>query len=242
AVMTGVAGVLSLSHYTEMAQYTVNVVSLIGLGVAIDYSLFIVSRFRDELRSAAGVEQALVRSLDTSGRAVAFSGLAVAVGLSGLLFYRRSYLSAMGAAGAIVVACAVVYALTFLPALLALLGHRIDLGRVPLPRLADRPRLWHSLSAWVMQHPIRVLLPTLALLLIIGSPFLRLRMAATDITALPPSAEARRGAELLARFLRPEPATRVIVAVEFPSEPAFTPTRAVALSDLTRPLSPPPPP
>jgi len=234
AVMTGVAGVLLLSHHTDMAQYTINVVTLIGLGVAIDYSLFMVSRFRDELKSGAGVEDALVRSVDTSGRAVAFSGLAVAVGLSGLLFYRRSYLSAMGVAGAIVVACAVVYALTFLPALLALLGRRIDLGRVPLPQLADRPGLWHSLSTWVMRHPIWVLVPTLAVLLIIGSPFLRLRMATTDITALPADAEARRGAELLARLFPREAATRIIVAVEFPSEPAFTSGRARALYDLSR--------
>ncbi len=234
AVTSGVAGVLLLSRVTDMAQYTINVVSLIGLGVAIDYSLFIVSRFRDELEAGASVEDALVRSLDTSGRAVAFSGLAVAVGLSGLLFYRRSYLSAMGIAGAFVVACAVVYALTLLPALLGVLGRRIERGRVPLPRLADRPGMWRTLSAWVMRHPVLVLAPTLAALLILGSPFLRLRMAATDITALPPDSEARRGAEELARFFPREAANRIVVAIEFPSGEAFTPERVAALYDYSR--------
>ncbi len=237
AVMTGVAGVLLLSRVTNMAQYTINVVTLIGLGVAIDYSLFIVSRFRDELRGGAAVEEALVQALDTSGRAVAFSGLAVAVGLSGLLFYRGSYLSAMGIAGALVVGSAVVYALTLLPAILAILGRNIERGRVPLPPFADRPGLWHSLSIWVMRHPWWVLAPVLALLLVIGAPFLRLRMAATDITALPPTSEARRGAEELARFFPREAANRIVVAVEFPSGDAFTPERVGPLYDFSRQLA-----
>src|SRR5579885_2047359 len=135
AVVTGVAGVLLLSHVLDMAQYTINVVSLIGLGVAIDYSLFIVSRYRDELAAGAAVDEAIARALGTAGRAVAFSGLAVVVGLSGLLFFPGTYLAAMGLAGALVVACAVFYALTFLPALLAVLGPRIDLGRIPLPHV-----------------------------------------------------------------------------------------------------------
>jgi RND superfamily putative drug exporter len=140
----------------------------------------------------------------------------------------------MGVAGAIVVACAVIYALTFLPALLGLLGRRIDLGAIPLPQLANRPGMWHSLSSWVMRHPIWVLAPTLTVLLVVGSPFTRLRMATTDITALPPDAEARRGAEQLARFFPRESATRIMVVVEFPSAPAFTPDRARALYDLSR--------
>jgi len=143
----------------------------------------------------------------------------------------------MGLAGAIVVACAVAYALTLLPALLAVLGPRINRGRVPLPRLADRPGAWHALSKWVMRHPLLVLAPTLGALLLIGSPFLRLRMAATDITALPPSAEARRGAVELARYFPREAANRIVVAAEFPSEDAFTPQRVGALYDFSRKLA-----
>src|SRR6516164_8843436 len=133
AVLAGVGAVLALSHHVDMAQYTLNVVSLIGLGVAIDYSLFMVSRFRAELEGGASVEAALECTMDTAGRAVTFSGLAVAAGLSGLLFYRGSFLAAMGLGGAIVVAFAVIFALTLLPAILGWLGRRVDLLRAPVP-------------------------------------------------------------------------------------------------------------
>lgn len=237
AVMTGVSGVLALAHVTDMAQYTLNVVTLIGLGVAIDYSLFIVSRFRDELAQGATVEAAVETTVDTAGRAVAFSGLAVAVGLSGLLFYPGSYLSAMGMGGALVVACAVAYSLTFLPALLSVLGPRVDWGRLPIPRFGESQGLWHRLATWVMRHPWRVLLPTLAILVATGLPFLRLQLAATDITALPADTEARQGAEALQELFPTQAATRILVAVEFPSGEAFTPERARALHATSRRLA-----
>jgi RND superfamily putative drug exporter len=199
AVLAGVAAVLALSHVVDMAQYTLNVVSLIGLGVAIDYSLFMVSRFRAELQAGRPVERAVEITVDTAGRAVAFSGLAVAAGLSGLLFYRGSYLAAMGVGGAVVVAFAVLFALTTLPALLGWLGHRVDWGRVPLPRLGGDGGGWHRLATAVMRHPVAVLLPTLAFLALVARPFVRLETAATDITALAPSAESRQGAAALAR-------------------------------------------
>ena len=120
---------LALSHAVDMAQYTLNVVSLIGLGVAIDYSLFMVSRFRAELHAGRTVERAVEITVDTAGRAVAFSGLAVAAGLSGLLFYRGSYLAAMGRGRARwwwPSPCG--FALTTLPALLGWLGPPRRLG------------------------------------------------------------------------------------------------------------------
>src|SRR5579885_33418 len=233
AVVTGVAGVLLLSHVLDMAQYTINVVSLIGLGVAIDYSLFIVSRYRDELAAGAAVDEAIARALGTAGRAVAFSGLAVVVGLSGLLFFPGTYLAAMGLAGALVVACAVFYALTFLPALLAVLGPRIDLGRIPLPHVRTEEG-WRRIAAGVMRHPLAVLLPTLAAVVATGAPFLRLRLAAADVTALPRTAEARRGYEALRRWFPAAAGTRILVAVRFPTAPAFTPERARALAVASR--------
>ncbi|MFY0575672.1 MMPL family transporter [Cystobacter fuscus] len=237
AVMTGVSGVMLLAHVTDMAQYTINVVTLIGLGVAIDYSLFIVSRFRDELEQGATVEAAVVKTVDTAGRAVAFSGLAVAVGLSGLLFYPGSYLSAMGLGGAVVVAFAVLYSLTFLPALLSVLGPRVDWGRLPIPRFGENKGLWHRLAMWVMKHPWLVLLPTLTVLVAIGLPFQRLQLAATDITALPAETEARRGAEALKQLFPAQAATRILVTVQFPSGEAFTPERARALYATSRRLA-----
>jgi uncharacterized membrane protein YdfJ with MMPL/SSD domain len=232
AVIGGVAAVMMLSRVTDMAQYTVNVVTLIGLGVAIDYSLFIVSRYRDELDRGRGVEDALARALATAGRAVLFSGLAVGIGLGGLLFFPRSYLSAMGLAGAIVVGLAVIAALTFLPALLAVLGRGIHVGRLPIA-LPPAEGAWRRIAGAVMQRPLLVLLPTLAVVLAIGSPFMRLRMAAADIRVLPRDVEARRGHEVLRAELPSVVANRIVVAVRFPG-PALTSDRIAALHALSR--------
>jgi putative drug exporter of the RND superfamily len=233
AVLAGVGAVLALSHHLDMAQYTLNVVTLIGLGVAIDYSLFIVSRFRAELEDGASVEAALERTMDTAGRAVAFSGIAVAAGLSGLLFYRGSFLAAMGLGGAIVVAFSVLFALTLLPVILGWLGRRVDALPVPVPPFGLRAGVWTRLARWVMAHPFRVLVPTLGLIIFLGWPFLRLQTAGTDITALPESAGSRQGAGALARAFPEQSATRILVAVEFPTDP-FTPERIGALYDATR--------
>src|SRR5205823_6579455 len=92
SVISGLAGAYALSHFTDVSPYAINIVTLIGLGVAIDYSLFIVSRFREELRHGADVETALSTTMATAGRAIFFSGLTVAIGLSGLLFYQGIFL------------------------------------------------------------------------------------------------------------------------------------------------------
>jgi len=238
AVVGGVAFVTCLSHYTDMAQYTINVVSLIGLGVAIDYSLFIVSRVRDERAAGLSNEDAIARGIATAGRAVLFSGLAVFVGLSGLLCFPHSYLSAMGIGGAFVVFLAVLFSLTLLPALLALLGDRIDAGKLHwLHRMpgGDEP-FWRSVAHKVMRRPLLVLLPTLCLLLALGTPFFRLDLATADVTVLPSSIEARRGYEELKAYFPMQAATRIQVVASFPTSPAFTPARAGALFDLSQTL------
>src|SRR4029077_16198029 len=147
AVLGGVGAALALAHVIDITTYAVNVVTLVGLGIAIDYSLFIVTRFREELASGRSVEDALATTMATAGRAIMFSGLTVAIGLSGLLFYTGTALVSMGVAGAIVVAISVLYALTFLPAMLAILGPRVNRLRVPI--LQPRPLgqgLWHRVA------------------------------------------------------------------------------------------------
>ncbi|HLA17532.1 MAG TPA: MMPL family transporter, partial [Candidatus Limnocylindrales bacterium] len=111
---------------TEMSIYVENVATMLGLALAIDYSLFIVSRFREELARGRTVEEAVSRAIGTAGKAVAFSGIAVAIGLSGLLFFRASALASIGIAGSLVVLSSVVFGLTFLPAVLGMLGPRIN--------------------------------------------------------------------------------------------------------------------
>jgi RND superfamily putative drug exporter len=238
AVLGGVGIVLALSHVIDIASYTINIVSLIGLGVAIDYSLFMVSRYREELAAGRDYRAALVRTMQTTGRVVAFSGLAVGTGLTGLLFFEGSYLLSLGIGGAIVVGLAMVFALTFLPALLAVLGPRIHVGRIRLRhRGGERHRSIWERSAWVLDHPWRVLVPTTLLLLVMGIPFFHMRLAGVDANVLERDAEARRGQALLARSFPDLARNRIVVAVEFPTEPALTPERILALYDLAERLS-----
>src|SRR5947207_7196080 len=170
AVVGGLAGVGLLARVTDVSTYSTNIVTLIGLGVAIDYSLFIVNRFREELSARATTEQALIAAMRTSGRAVTFSGITVAIGLSAMLFFQGSFLASMGLAGAIVVAIAVLYALTFLASLLAILGRRVNWGRVPLPWPGGGRGVWDQLASRVMGRPLPVQIPVLAILGAPGSP------------------------------------------------------------------------
>jgi RND superfamily putative drug exporter len=248
AVLGGMAAVMALSRVIDVAAYAINVTSLIGLGVAIDYSLFIVSRYRDELARGRSYEEALVIAVDTAGRAVAFSGIAVGIGLSGLVFLRGSFLAPMGIAGAVVVALAVVASLTFLPAILAALGPRIHAGRMPF--VAAEARLGAGLFARVARHvmarPLVVLVPAVALLVTLALPFARLRLAVADVGILPREAEARRGFELLREHFPDHAATRVYAVARFPSSNAGAPPagasvlteeRAGALYDRSRAIA-----
>src|SRR5207245_3871741 len=119
---------------------------------SLHYSLFIVNRFRDELARGQSREGALATTMATAGRAITFSGLTVAVGLSAMLFFQGTFMASMGAAGAIVVAVAVLYALTFLPALLAVIGPGVNRLRIPWFGRAGGG-FWAGLANWVMKRP-----------------------------------------------------------------------------------------
>ena len=237
AVLGGIGLVLAFSHITDISQYTVNVVSLIGLGVAIDYSLFTVSRYREELEAGNDYRESLVRAVDHAGRVVAFSALAVCSGLAGLLFFDGSYLMSMGLGGAIVVALAALFALTTLPALLAVLGPRINALKLPIPSFGVKEGLWHGIALAVMKRPLMVLIPTLGVLLFLASPFTQIRLAASDVRVLPAELEAARGYHLLAKNFPDEAATHFNVVVKFPSGSPFTSERIGALYDLSKRMS-----
>jgi len=232
AVVGGVAGTFLLSQVTEVSQYALNVVTLIGLGVAIDYSLFVVNRFREELRKGMSTEDAIARAMSTAGRAITFSGVTVAIGLSGMLFYQGTFLASMGQAGAIVVAFAVLYGLTFLPALLSVVGPGVDKWRVPIPQGAEGEGFWHSLSLWVMKRPVLVLVPVLAAILLTASPFLRLHMANGDVTMLPAHAESRRGYDILVAEFPEYDKNQVTVVVHYEEGDPLRGDRIAALYDF----------
>lgn len=200
----GVAVILSLLYVvalnTDVSIFALNLATMLGLGLAIDYSLFITSRFREEMAirpDDAGTS--VERAVATAGRAVFFSGLTVLIGLSGLIFFSFMFLRSVGIAGVIVVLGSVLASLTLLPAILGILGPNIDRWSLPKPRPeTGRGGFWVRLSTWVMAHPFRVILPTLALLLLLGSPFRHANISSPDVTILPETLPSRQGYEVLA--------------------------------------------
>ncbi len=237
AVMSGIAGMFLLSRITNVSVYAQNVVTLIGLGVAIDYSLFVTSRFREEMRRGRSVEDALAIAMSTSGRAVTFSGITVAIGLSGMLFYEGTFLPSMGLSGAVVVASAVLYGLTFLPALLGLLGHRVDLLRVPIFQADQSGRgWWHAIAMAVMRRPIAVLVPTVAVILLAGSPFLHLRLATSDVRTLPTHEESRAAYDRLASDFPDAGQNHMQVVVHYTNGDPLDRARVGSLVDLAQRL------
>ena len=201
-IVGGLGAMFFLNRFTDVSQYATNIVTLIGLGVSIDYSLFVVNRFRDELAKGASREDALATTMATAGRAITFSGLTAAVGISAMLFYQGTFMASMGAAGAIVIAVAVIYGLTFLPALLSVMGPAVNWLRISSlwggRRTPDPDRgFWHGLASWVMKRPVVVLVPTVAFLVTAATPFVQLRMANGDVDMLPSRLEARQGYDRL---------------------------------------------
>ncbi len=217
-IPTTLAIVWFLAQHLTMSIFVTSVVTMLGLALAIDYSLFMVSRFREELACGATVAEAVERAVATSGKAVAFSGTAVAIGLSGLIFFRAPTLSSLGIGGALIALCSVAYALTFLPAVLGMLGPRIERLRIGLPhaglhlRRAPSPvsggvpdvrrtGLWERIAAAVMRRPVAVLVPILVMLLAFGIPFLGERSGLPGASVLPASVEARAAWDTIqARF------------------------------------------
>jgi RND superfamily putative drug exporter len=242
AIPTTLAFVYFVAQQVEMSIYVQNIATMLGLALAIDYSLFIVSRFREELARGRTVEVAVERAVATSGKAVMFSGIAVAIGLSGLLFFRASALSSIGIAGSLVVLSSVFYGLTFLPALLSMLGPRVN--ALSLNRLLRRLRArvfgqtattthghsrWESVARRVMARPIAVLVPTLLFLLAAGAPFLRLEQGIPDASTLPPGLESRDALVAIQKEFPIGETTPIIVLAETQGDPRAHDT-AIALA------------
>ncbi|TCJ14705.1 MMPL family transporter [Parasulfuritortus cantonensis] len=189
-----------VAQHAEISVYAANVVSMLGLGLAIDYALFIVSRYREELAHGGGPERVLIATFCTAGRTVAFSGVTVAASLFCLLMLPQRFFQNMGLAGGISVAAAMLASILVLPALLALVGSR--LGGHPRSRWRIRLRArsdgaWRRFGHFVTHRPRRVLAASLAVLGIMGLPILHMEIGPADSKSLPPSAESRRVQETL---------------------------------------------
>ncbi|MGC5015925.1 MMPL family transporter [Streptosporangium sp. DT93] len=199
--LLSVAGALLLlrllTEVTDVSVFSLNVVTMLGLGLAIDYSLFVLSAFREEIRRGASTEAAVVRTMATAGRTVAFSGLTVATSLSGLLLFPQMFLRSIGLGAAAVVLVAMAAALVVLPALLAVLGPRVDAIRL-MPDFGRRRRgAWHSIASSVMRRPVAYLLGVGLLLLALAAPFAHARFGSVDHRVLPERFESRQVAEAI---------------------------------------------
>jgi uncharacterized membrane protein YdfJ with MMPL/SSD domain len=191
-----------LTLATPVSIYSVNITTILGLGLAIDYGLFLTSRFREELTVQATVSDAVARTLATAGRTVAVSGVTVAVALASLMLFPETFLRSMGYGGVATVLVDMVAALTVMPALLAVLGPRVNALRVR--RSAGRPRAgetggWYRLARSVMRRPLAYAGVIVVLLLALGLPFLHITWGGTDARVLPASAAPRQVTEVLSR-------------------------------------------
>ena len=199
AVMGAFLALFGIAQVTDVSVYSINLTTALGLGLAIDYSLFIVSRFREELAAGRSSDDAVIRTVETAGRTVAFSALTVAVSLSALLIFPLYFLRSFAFAGSAVILAAAAGSLLALPALLAAIGPRVNkwsLRRRPQTPAAQSA-FWHRVANGVMRRPLPIAVGVVALLLVLGSPFLRINSGLPSYESLPESSEARRVAAAL---------------------------------------------
>jgi putative drug exporter of the RND superfamily len=185
---------------TTLAVYVTNVITLIGIGIGIDYSLLMVSRFREELRAGHDRDAAVVRTVATAGHSVIFSGTTVAIGLAVLVFLNVPFIRSMGIGGMLVPIFAVLAGLTLLPALLYLLGPRVNAWRVPyFGRRVERTdgRRWTGLANWIMDHAAPVFAVTTAFMVLLAVPSIFLSVEQNQLADAPGQAEAVQAGRVL---------------------------------------------
>jgi RND superfamily putative drug exporter len=212
ALPVALAIVYAIALHYSMSIFVLNIASIIGLGISIDYSLFMVRRFRDELAEGRSPRDAVGWTIATSGEAILFSGLIVIIGFSGLMLIGVPIMISMGIGGAVVVAVAVLAALTLLPAILGVLGPRINSLRIPFfnrftmrnekreasENMEKEPRGFWEVWAWgVMRRPVLIIVAVSALLLLLSWPIFSISIGTAGVTSLPKGAESRQGIDIL---------------------------------------------
>ena len=213
AIIGAIGVVFLFSTETFQSVFAVNIITMLGLGLGIDYSLFMVARFREEIKHRSAAD-AIAVSMSTVGKAIFFSGVTVIFGLAATQFFPLPALRSMGQAGMVVVALALVYGLTFLPALLSVLGPRINAIAIGMPGSRRRARhgatpgtpsgpagseggFWHTVAEAVMRRPVAILATVLVVLLVASIPFARLDLTPGGPEVLPEGNAVRVAAERL---------------------------------------------
>jgi uncharacterized membrane protein YdfJ with MMPL/SSD domain len=209
------------SEFGSISIFALNLTTALGLGLAIDYSLFIVSRYREEIaRSGPGLA-AMRRVLATSGRTVFFSSLTVAAALASLLVFPQRFLYSMGLGGALVALFAALISLTVLPAVLTMLGSRVNAGapkflqrRAEADTEVDENGFWYRLSRFVMRRPLPVATLSALLLIVMGLPFFGIKFDTVDPSVLPKSASARQAYDTVSNRFPPFHETPIWIDVD----------------------------
>jgi RND superfamily putative drug exporter len=193
----------TLAEVTTVSIFALNLTTALGLGLAIDYSLFIVSRFREELAHGHDVNTAVIRTVRTAGRTVLFSAATVAISLSALLVFPQAFLRSFAYAGTGVALTAAVGSIVVLPALLAVIGRRVDSWALPFRKrtkvTVDGEGFWHRMAIFVMRRPVSIATAVTALLLLLGAPFLNIHLSLSDHRVLPAGTSSRTAQEAIAK-------------------------------------------
>jgi uncharacterized membrane protein YdfJ with MMPL/SSD domain len=225
SILTTLLLLNALTKVVDIDSFAINIVTGLGLGLAIDYSLFLVTRFREELAGPAAarsasfaekpeasrIEAVVAATTAALGRMIVFSGLTVAVSLAALCVFPQRFLYSIGIGGALVALSSAAVCLLFLPAFLALLGHRVDSLAPPNLQGAPSGRRWFALARFVLGHPVIVAICATALMVAAGLPFLRVELTQANAKILPTSASARQVDDAVANRFEANPGERILV-------------------------------
>ncbi|MFJ8743091.1 MMPL family transporter [Embleya sp. NPDC127516] len=233
AVMGTFAELALLGDITDISIFATNLTTALGLGLGVDYALLMINRFRDRLASGAEVDDAVRHTVLTAGRTVAFSAATVAAALAALLVFPQSFLRSFAYAGVGVIMVAAIAALFVMPALLAVLGHRVNSGRMPWVKPA-RPdaatSVWGRLAGAVMRRPVLAATPMLGVLLLASSPLLGITFDMADERVLPEDATSRQVATALRENFAGNDAAALHIVIDKPVDEAPLGAYAAQLS------------
>jgi putative drug exporter of the RND superfamily len=235
AVLGSFLALFLTTQVTSVSIFAINLVTALGIGLGIDYALFIVTRFREELARGREPHEAVIRTVATAGRTVVFSGITVGIALSALLVFPQFFLRSFAYAGIATTALAVVAAVVVLPALLAVLGTKVNRFRVLRGSMEVTDHgFWYRLSQFVMARPWPVLIGGVALLVALGLPFFRVSFGQTDDRVLPRTAQAAEAGQILRdEFDARESDPLTVVAPASTVGAGVVSTYAAALSEIT---------
>jgi RND superfamily putative drug exporter len=217
SVVVTAALVFLLTQTTDVSVFVLNIATFLGLGVSVDYSLLFVNRFREELQKR-DVADAIGVTFSTAGQSILFSAVTSILGLSGLLFFDFMVLRSVGIGGVTVMILALLLAMTLLPALIAVLGERVNSLRI-IKTGNITEGLWIKLASSVMKRPLIVIVSLTTILVLLGTPYLGVKLGVPWASILPEKAESRQGFDILEKELGPGETSPIMLVYTSPSSP-----------------------